>query len=107
MNRYTVQYAPEAFDQLDAIEAYIAEANSPETAERYVDDIVAYCDALATFPERGAMRDDLLPGLRVLGFRRRVAIAFAVDRTNLMVSVIGIYYGGQDYEGYLLGEHDT
>jgi hypothetical protein len=30
------------------------------------------------FPERGRRRDDLRPGLRIIGFGRRVTIAFHV-----------------------------
>ncbi len=45
MKRFTVEYAPEALDQLAAIESYIAEAGSPEAGERFVDEIVSHCDA--------------------------------------------------------------
>lgn len=31
-----------------------------------------------------------------MGFRRRVAIAFSVDETA--VTVLGIFYGGRNYE---------
>nr|WP_278520879.1 type II toxin-antitoxin system RelE/ParE family toxin [Brucella anthropi] len=104
MKRFAVEYAPEAVDQLAAIESYIAEASSPEVGERFVDEIVSYCDALESFPERGAARDDLLPGLRTLGFRRRVLIAYTADRTSQTVRILGIYYGGQDYEGRLIDQ---
>ena len=43
-----------------------------------------------------ARRDDLRPGLRTLGFRRRVTILFEVADDT--VNIIGVYYGGQDYE---------
>jgi plasmid stabilization system protein ParE len=45
---------------------------------------------------RGAQRDDIRPGLRVFGFRKRVSIAFEV--TDDMVTVLGIFYGGQSLE---------
>ena len=48
---------------------------------------------------RGMARDDLRPGLRVVGFRRRVTIAFAI--TEETVEILGIYYGGRDYEALL------
>ncbi|MGH6754736.1 MAG: hypothetical protein ACREDP_21480 [Bradyrhizobium sp.] len=41
-------------------------------------------------------RDDLFPGLRTIGFERRVTIAFVV--TADMVLIEGIFYGGQDFE---------
>lgn len=58
---YAVRFAPEALDQLEAIEDYIAQAGSPLAAARYVDAIVVHCESLATFPQRGIRRDDLLP----------------------------------------------
>jgi toxin ParE1/3/4 len=45
---------------------------------------------------RGARRDDIRPGLRVFGFRRRVSIAFEV--TAEVVTILGIFYGGQNFE---------
>src|SRR5579863_8586630 len=51
---------------------------------------------LRTFPRRGTQRDDLLPGLRVTGFERRVTVAFVV--TDAAVLIEGIFYGGQDFE---------
>lgn len=65
----TVRFAPEAQAQLDAIEEYIAIASGfPATAAHFVDGIVAYCESFETFPERGTQRDDLLPGLRIIGY---------------------------------------
>ncbi|MEM5387868.1 type II toxin-antitoxin system RelE/ParE family toxin [Paraburkholderia phymatum] len=101
---YRVQFAPEARDQLAELEAHIAEAGAPGTAARYVDAIVTFCAALATFPSRGVPRDDLLPGLRVTHYRKRAVIAFRV--TGDIVSVLGVYYGGQDYETRLPDEPD-
>ena len=47
------------------------------------------------------MRDDVLPGLRTIGFRKRVTIAFVVEAAAVLV--VGIFYGGQDFES-LLGD---
>ena len=93
---HTVHFTPEALDQLDKLEVDISGAASPAIAARYVDSIVDYCENLQTFPHRGTRRDDLRPGLRTLGFRRRVTILFEVADDT--VNIIGVYYGGQDYE---------
>jgi toxin ParE1/3/4 len=61
--------------------------------------IVDYCEKMETFPQRGTRRDDLRPGLRTIGFRRRVTIAFAVEADTVMI--IGVFYGGQDFEAAL------
>lgn len=101
--KYTIQFAPEAQQQLDAIEDYIAIASGhPAVAEQFVDDIVAYCESFETFPERGTRRDDLLPGLRTIGYRRRVTIAFRAHAANRTVVILGVFYGGQDFEAELV-----
>jgi len=60
---------------------------------------VSYCESLSTFPHRGTMRDDVRPGLRITHYKKRAVIAFYVDAEQ--VSVIGVFYGGQDYETIL------
>ncbi len=57
---------------------------------------MSYCESLHTFPHRGTMRDDMRPGLRITNYKKRVVIAFEVDAE--LVSSIGVFYGGQDYE---------
>lgn len=96
---FRVEFAPEAVAQLAAIEEYIINAGAPAAAIRYVDAIVAYCESMVMFPERGAKRDDLLPGLRVTNYRGAAVIAFLVDAEREVVSILGVFYGGQDYEG--------
>ncbi len=57
------------------------------------------CERLDIFPERGTLRDDIAPGLRLFGIERRVTVAFKVydDR----VSIIRVLYGGRDVEAIL------
>ncbi|AUT76450.1 type II toxin-antitoxin system RelE/ParE family toxin [Paraburkholderia hospita] len=93
---WRVQFAPEALAQLQALEQRIAEAGAPLAAERYVDSIVDFCMKLQTFAARGVARDDLLPGLRITHFRKRTIIAYLLDRE--VVFIVGVFYGGQDYE---------
>lgn len=96
MSQYKVIFSPEALEQLVALYRYIAAAASPGIAERYTSAIVAYCEDLRDFPNRGTRRDDVRPGLRITNYKKRVVIAFAVEAD--LVSIIGIFYGGQDYE---------
>jgi len=79
---HVVVYSPRAEAQLTDLLALIAQAATPEIAARYVDAIVDQCNSLSTFPMRGACRDDLWPGLRIFGFRRRVSIAFVIEQKN-------------------------
>jgi toxin ParE1/3/4 len=70
--------------------------NSPEIAIGYIRRIQEACARLATFPERGGRRDDIQPGLRVVGFERGVAIAFRVLKTR--VEIVSSAYGRRDFE---------
>ena len=99
-----VVFAPEAEEQLVDLYRYIAVAGSPEAADRYTDSIVAFCEELALFPHRGKARDDIRPGLRTIGFRRRVIVAFAVFDQVLVI--VGIFYGGRDYAAILAGPEE-
>jgi toxin ParE1/3/4 len=99
MMDYRVVFTPEAENQLVGLYGYIAAAASPRIAATYTEAIIAYCESLRTFPFRGTMRDDIRRGLRVTHYKKRAVIAFDVDVDQ--VSIIGIFYGGQDYETML------
>jgi plasmid stabilization system protein ParE len=102
--KYRVIFSPEAEEQLAELFHYIATAASPGIAERYINAIITYCETLDTFPLRGAQRDDIRPGLRVTNYKGRTVIAFDVDAQQ--VSIIGVFYGGQDYETALQDDLD-
>jgi toxin ParE1/3/4 len=93
---YSVSFAPEAQDQLTELYQFIAHANAPVVAQRYVEAIITYCESLAISPYRGAARDDIRAGLRITHYKKRAVIAFAVNAAQ--VTVLGVFYGGQDYE---------
>lgn len=97
--RYRIIFSPEADAQLVDIYRHIAREASPEIAEQFTSAIIDYCEGFGIFPQRGALRDDLRPGLRTVGFRRRITIAFAIEQRT--VSIIGVFYGGQNYEAVL------
>jgi len=101
---YTVIFSPEAQEQLADLYRYIAAAASPEIADRYTGAIVTYCEGLQTFPHRGTPRDDVRPGLRITNYKKRTVIAFDVGSEQ--VSIIGVFYGGQDYETDLQSDLD-
>ena len=96
-----VIFTPEAQAHLDGLFDYIAET-SPVAAHRFVSAIVDYCMTFALFPQRGTKRDDLRPGLRTVGFRRRVTIVFSVSAD--VVTIVSIFYGGRNFEALLRDE---
>ena len=103
---YSVFFTPEAEEQLAALYQYIDEAASPDLAARYAEAIINYCEKLDISPIRGVARDDVRPGLRITNYKKRTVIAFAVDQEATSVSIIGLFYGGQDYESILQSYSD-
>jgi plasmid stabilization system protein ParE len=99
--RYAVVFTPRAESHLENLYAYIADNSAEERAERFVGRIIETCVSLSMFPKRGTNRDDIRPNLRTTYHAGRVTIAYTVDDDNLAVAVLGIYYGGQDFERLL------
>ncbi|MBB1517217.1 type II toxin-antitoxin system RelE/ParE family toxin [Tessaracoccus sp. MC1679] len=104
---YTVRFAQEAADQLEALYRYLASSASPMVAADYVDAIVAHCEGLAVFPHRGTMRDDIRPGLRTSSYKKRAVIATYVDDETQEITILGVFYGGQDYDTILSGSDNA
>lgn len=102
--KHRVIFSPEAGDQLAALYHYIASATSPDIAARYTEAIVSYCESLSAFPVRGVQRDDVRPGLRITNYKKRAVIAFDVSEEQ--VSILGVFYGGQDYESVLQDDEE-
>ena len=96
---YRVVFSPEAEAQIAAQYRYIAQVASAGIAARYTESVISYCESLSTFPRRGSPRDDIRPGLRITNYKKRAVIAFDVDSEQ--VSILGVFYGGQDYEAEL------
>jgi plasmid stabilization system protein ParE len=99
VKRLTPRFAPEAELQLTEIYRHIARAASPKIALTFTDAIVARCEDLAEMPLQGRSRDDIRKGMRTMPFRRRVLIAYAVSPRS--VTILGVFYGGQDFEALL------
>jgi plasmid stabilization system protein ParE len=96
---YKVNFSFDAETHLIKLYLHISEAASDEIAANYIRAIVRQCNSLNTFPQRGAQRDDIGPGIRIFGFRKRVSIAFQVGETS--VTILGVFYGGQNFEALL------
>lgn len=101
MIRRTVVYAPEAEADLLALYDRIADAASPGVALAYVGRLADWIDSFDVASERGTLRDDIRPGLRFVGFERRVTVAFTVSEDRVII--LRLFYGGQEW-GAALGE---
>ena len=45
--------------------------------------------------ERGHLREDIRPDLRIVGFEKRVTIAFTIIDNRVVI--LRIFYGGRDW----------
>lgn len=97
--KYKVVFSPEAEEQLLALYHYLADVASPTIAHNYTSSIIDFCEQLDTFPLRGNQRDDIRPGLRTTHYKKQTVIAFHVESEN--ITILGIFYGGQDYQAVL------
>lgn len=67
----------------------------------YIERVEQFISGFEVGPERGTRRDDVRPGLRTVGFERRLTVAFVVRE---QVTILRIFYGGRDWES-VLGSH--
>lgn len=81
---------------LDNLYSIISQKSSFQIADNYLSRIEQSCLSLATFPERGTAVPGGLPGLRTMGFERRVTILFRVETET--VEILRILYGGRDLQ---------
>lgn len=65
----------------------------------YVERIENACRSLDLASNRGQARDDIRPGLRIVGFERRMTIAFTIAADR--VTILRIFPGGRNWEGDL------
>lgn len=92
---YKVHLLPEAEDDLFQLYHYIARQSSDAVAQGYIDRIHAYLNGFSQFPERGTVRDELRKGVRIVGFERRVSIAFKILGDD--VAIMRVLYAGRQF----------
>ena len=94
---YRIRLMPAAEADLQQIYIYIRDHTSPATAQGYVRRIMAFLAGFETFPERGTLRTEIRNGLRMVGFERRVSVAFVVETEEVVV--LRLLYAGRSFEG--------
>lgn len=102
MKRLPVAYRPAALYDLEEIYRGIARASaSHDVATGFVTRILARCLKIGDAPHAGRPRDDLYKGLRTVPFDKVAVIAYLVEPK--CVRIVGVYYGGRDYEALYRG----
>lgn len=69
---------------------------SAATARGYVNRIIGFLAGFDIFPERGSLREHIRPGLRIVGFERRVSVAFVVEEDEVVI--LRLLYAGRQLE---------
>lgn len=96
MKQRQIVFAPEARDDLLALYNWISDKASPDVAINYIGRIEKFCTQFDLASERGHAREDIRQGLRIIGFEKRLTIAFIVS--DQAVTFLRIFYGGQNWE---------
>ncbi len=82
---------------------YIAQASgSFHTAFSFTERLRSACFKLVDFPDRGAPRDDIKAGLRILSIERKTVITYFVKGGDVIIS--NIFHGGRDWEAFFLDD---
>jgi plasmid stabilization system protein ParE len=83
---------------LQSIEFYMIDHDrSDASIDRYRSTVFDTCETFATFPNRGTSQGELMDGLRTWNIGGETILAYAVDDSALMVTFVGITYGGQNW----------
>lgn len=100
--RYKIAYHQKAEAELDDLYEHIAAQAGVVVAGDYVGGIYDFIEGLTTFPERGTVREGTIPGLRIIGYRRSVSIAFVV--VDSVVMILGVFHRGKNITHEVLEE---
>jgi toxin ParE1/3/4 len=85
-------YSPRADAQFKRLERYLAERFYPDNARQFIERLRRFCRELALVPSAGKLRIDLRPGIRTVGFERKVDIYYKVAGDQ--VFILSIHFRG-------------
>lgn len=101
MKSRRVVVSPEAGEDLITLYNWVADCASPRVAAGYLDRVETWLRSFSLASERGTLRDDIRPGLRVAGSERRLTVAFTVEENT--VTILRLYRAGRDWESEFEG----
>ena len=96
MKRRHVIYSPEAANDLERLYDYIVGSAGVARADAWLMRIESHCQSFDMAAERGTLRNDIRPGLRVSSFGRRMTLAFTVAPTQVIF--LRLFDAGADWE---------
>lgn len=95
MKRRRIRFTRRARQDFLQLLDWIAEKAGADVARNYAERVEEFCESLGYASERGHRRDDLRPGMRVVGFERRITLTFVVHDDE--VWILRLYYGGRNW----------
>ncbi|MDR4496775.1 MAG: type II toxin-antitoxin system RelE/ParE family toxin [Candidatus Scalindua sp.] len=99
MKTYKVSLTPDAISDLKNIYEYICDKSGhPSVAWAYIQRLKDKCHGLRTAAIRGQRRDDLRKNVRIFPIDKSAVAAFEVNETKQTVTILNIFYVGQDYD---------
>lgn len=101
---YRIIYHPKAEAELDKLYDDLATEAGSVIAGDYVDGVITFIEALNIFPERGTVRTGAIPGLRIIGYRRSISVAFTVIGEEVLI--LGVFARGRDITDEVLEGRD-
>lgn len=91
-----VVFSEKADSDLLDIYSWIATAAGTSAAERYADRLRHWCSRMDLASERGQLRDDIRPGLRIVAFERRITVALVIEQET--VTILRLFGAGRNWE---------
>jgi plasmid stabilization system protein ParE len=96
VKNYALDIRDAAYEDLAGIRNYIADARGQTFAEHFIARILDHLATFKTAPFRGTRQDELRPGLRIVGWRHTITIAFVPDESLQKVTILAVLYRGRD-----------
>ena len=100
--RYRLLLHPDFENDVTRMVLFIAENADADAALEASDRADEALPVLADRPHQVAPRNDIIPGLRIALFRHSGVIPYLVDDTRKEVFVLGLFYGGQEWDRHIL-----
>jgi plasmid stabilization system protein ParE len=108
--KYKVERIEAADRDLDLIFDFLVESHLEfgasigrawETAADRMRRVHGALEALGDLPHQGTLRNELLPGMRSTT-KERAIIYFDVDDDRRVVTIVAVFFGGQDHHSHML-----
>jgi toxin ParE1/3/4 len=105
-NTFRIEFDEAALGDLADIRDFLTGARDADFAGEFLSRIFDWLSDFDTLPRRGTRRDDVRPGLRIIGWRRTLTVAFAVDEARETVTIFAVLYRGRDVDTVLRDRND-